>query len=92
MSTDERLAMAKIALNSAATDTDSTNSKEKENDPGEDSKRIDCPYCDQTIGSRPMFYRHKKLQHFWGIFKCSQCEHREFFASDLVEHIQGPIV
>ena len=92
MSTDERLAMAKTALESTPTDADSINSKEKENDPGEkedkDSKKFDCPYCDQIIGSRPMYYRHTKLKHFWGIFKCDQCEHREFFASDLVEHIQ----
>ena len=93
MSTDERLEMAQKALNSEApADTDSNDSKEKENDPGEkidpDCKKIQCPYCDQSVGSRPMFYRHKKLTHFWGIFKCSQCEHREFFASDLVDHIR----
>ena len=59
MSTDERLEMAKMALNSTpAADSDSSNSKEKENDPGDkDSKKIDCPYCDQSVGSRPMFYR-----------------------------------
>ena len=92
MGTDERLAMAKIALNSTPTeDVKSIDSKEKENDPGDKggSKDFDCPYCDRILGSRPMFYRHKKLTHFWGIFKCPKCEHREFFAKDLVEHMQN---
>ena len=81
MQPDERLAMAEIAMNQL--------NHVKENTAEEEVNLYTCPYCDESFKTVQPFSRHKKLQHFWGLFRCSTCEHREFFAADIVEHVQN---
>ena len=47
-----------------------------------------CPWCEMyfPLGSRT-FETHKKREHLWGDFKCSDCEFRANFASDLIQHV-----
>ena len=51
--------------------------------------KMKCPWCDDTFGKYSgAFAIHRKIKHFWGIFKCPQCKIRTDFAGDMVGHIQ----
>ena len=60
-----------------------------------------CPWCpsmftcDPKINWRNRFTRssgpffvHKKTVHFWGTFRCPECEFEANFAQELVDHMQ----
>ena len=51
--------------------------------------KMKCPWCDDTFGKYSgAFAIHRKIKHFWGIFKCPRCKIRTDFAGDMVGHIQ----
>lgn len=45
-----------------------------------------CDKCDLTFKSRGRHYVHKKMKHFWGVFKCQTCAEEVNYASDLIDH------
>ena len=55
-------------------------------------RTVKCPFCEveyfpynDTNCSRMVY--HKKSVHFWGKFKCPECQHVAGFARDLVDHM-----
>ena len=55
------------------------------------SDKVKCPWCHARsfFKNSVMFYIHKKKNHFWGEFKCSQaqCDFVGDFAHDLTRHM-----
>ena len=47
-----------------------------------------CKWCDEKISAGGMMNKHKKRVHFWGMFKCPQCQMKFNFANDLIEHMK----
>ena len=61
-----------------------------------------CPWCPSIFNWKPIikwenrfksphgpFGVHKKTVHFWGIFRCPECEFEANFARELVDHMQN---
>ena len=53
-------------------------------------RRAKCPWCHEsfsknTAGTVALLH-HKKTQHFWGRFKCTECNFIAHFAKELVDH------
>ena len=53
-------------------------------------KTINCPCCNKQFkgadsGSLSL---HKKVMHFWGVFRCIQCKYKANFAKDLIKHME----
>ena len=61
-----------------------------------------CPWCPSTYTWNPIikwenrfksphgpFGVHKKTVHFWGTFRCPECEFEANFAQELVDHMQN---
>ena len=53
-------------------------------------KTINCPWCNKQFkgtesGSLQL---HKKIMHFWGVFRCIQCKYKANFAKDLIKHME----
>ena len=46
-----------------------------------------CPWCDKVLNSR-VFCKHRKRAHFWGKFRCRECNFAAKFAKDLVDHMK----
>lgn len=46
-----------------------------------------CPWCPRVFRSLNLFDMHKRRLHFWGEFKCNQCDETAPFAKELLEHI-----
>ena len=53
-------------------------------------RTIDCPWCYKQFKGTDSgsLSHHKKLKHFWGVFRCIQCKHRANFARDLIKHME----
>ena len=55
---------------------------------------LKCPYCDKKFkqsgpkSNESGRNQHMRMVHFWGIFRCIQCNYRVNFAKDLIEHMQ----
>ena len=56
-----------------------------------------CPWCarefihtEKNPGQQSWaFYRHRKNDHFWGLFRCPTCHLKVNFAKDLIEHMKN---
>ena len=50
-------------------------------------KDTQCPICLDVV-SINYIYHHKKMKHFWGVFKCPTCHFRADFAADILRHME----
>ena len=63
------------------------NKAEKQASKEKDGK-FKCPWCQLRIKQTSIvFVTHKKKEHYWGEFKCRQCEYVGDFAKDLINHM-----
>ena len=51
-------------------------------------KDTTCSICQEVFSNTNSIYRHKKKQHFWGVFNCPTCHERADFAKEIIDHIQ----
>ena len=48
-----------------------------------------CSWCPRVFRSLNLFDMHKRRLHFWGEFKCNQCDEMAPFAKELLKHIEA---
>ena len=46
-----------------------------------------CEKCDRTFKNRKALWAHRKVKHFWGVFKCPTCLAVFNYASELIGHV-----
>ena len=52
------------------------------------SDKVKCTWCPLMFFTNSIdYYAHKKSKHFWGEFRCCQCEFVADFAKELTEHV-----
>ena len=52
-------------------------------------KWLKCQWCPKVFRSyNGTFFIHRRKVHFWGIFKCPQCDIVKNFAEDLLSHMK----
>ena len=52
-------------------------------------KWLKCQWCSKVFTSLSgTFFTHRRKVHFWGIFKCPQCDIVKNFAQDLLSHME----
>ena len=50
-------------------------------------RNLKCPWCEVSYKTDSIHY-HKISVHFWGRFRCPECDSKANFAKDLVEHLK----
>ena len=56
----------------------------------EEGTVFECPWCDRKFPEKSSaFFIHRKMDHFWALFRCPVCQVRTDFAKDLVSHMKS---
>ena len=78
-------------LQSKSTNSEDDDSKEPspEKNRGRLAQSRICPWCPRVFRSLNLFDMHKRRLHFWGEFKCNQCDETAPFAKQLLGSIHS---